>query len=699
MENEEPGSSLQVSFFKSLKDTSPSAVTLRQVYGLITSERYRDSTEKHRYYLDHGQESEAGRIKRGAEFITPSVICQGGRSVKHICGYTGIGMGDLDDLAPGMPRLIIERLRLDPYVLLAYITHSGLGVRLFFLTDITDVRYHNAVYRQGKAYYEQLLSHSFDEHCKNATRTSNLCYDPDAYYNPAAVPMHIGIPEEEDLPAAVRPRKTFHATVDKAAVAVRALLEQQGKRYTEGNYNDYVSSALYLMNDFGVAREMALEWAFEEFPEYNRDALDSIAGSVYVNNDEPGTKALPKDNSGKLSYASIGELEAFIRAQCSLRYNVVLARREICWLDETDFHDITDREENTLWLRAQKANLYSGQNTFLSILKSEFITGYNPLAAYVENLPVWDGQTDYISRVASMVHTSDDTAFALHFRKWFVAFMACILDKEVVNHTILVLIGEQGIYKTTFFNKLLPPELQRYFYTKTNSGQMTKDDNLALSEFALICIEEIDNLRPNELNRLKAMVTMSAVNERAAYDRNKNFRPHIASFCATGNNRLFLTDDTGNRRWLPSLVNFIDDLYHNEIPYEGLYAQALSLYRNGFRYWFSEYEMKELNRHNQRFEEPNIEKELICSHFRLPKPGETGIFISNAEIMERIGGVIKYNLSKTKINRSMRELGYEPIHNRSYRGFRVVLLTSDEIASYRSVGLIRISPEEPELLL
>ena len=47
----------------------------------------------------------------------------------------------------------------------------------------------------------------------------------------------------------------------------------------------------------------------------------------------------------------------------------------------------------------------------------------------------------------------------------------------------------------------------------------------------------------------------------------------------------------------------------------------------------------------------------------------------------------------------MRELGYEPIHTRSYRGFRVVVLTSDEIASYRSVGLIRVPPEEPELLL
>ena len=47
----------------------------------------------------------------------------------------------------------------------------------------------------------------------------------------------------------------------------------------------------------------------------------------------------------------------------------------------------------------------------------------------------------------------------------------------------------------------------------------------------------------------------------------------------------------------------------------------------------------------------------------------------------------------------MRELGCGPIYNRSYRGFCVVLLTSDEIASYRSVELIRILPEEPELLL
>lgn len=46
-------------------------------------------------------------------------------------------------------------------------------------------------------------------------------------------------------------------------------------------------------------------------------------------------------------------------------------------------------------------------------------------------------------------------------------------------------------------------------------------------------------MRPAELNQLKAMVTMPYVNERAAYGRNKERHPHIASFCGTGNNVQF----------------------------------------------------------------------------------------------------------------------------------------------------------------
>lgn len=89
---------------------------------------------------------------------------------------------------------------------------------------------------------------------------------------------------------------------------------------------------------------------------------------------------------------------------------------------------------------------------------------------------------------------SDQAEFRDYFRKWFVGILPALLDDTVVNHEILVLIGEQGLYKTTWFNFLLPPELRCYFYTKTNSDRLNKDDLFSLTEFALICFEELDGM-------------------------------------------------------------------------------------------------------------------------------------------------------------------------------------------------------------
>ena len=112
-------------------------------------------------------------------------------------------------------------------------------------------------------------------------------------------------------------------------------------------------------------------------------------------------------------------------------------------------------------------------------------------------------------------------------------------------------------------------------------------------------------MQRSELNQLKAMTTTLYVNERPAYGRNKVHLPHVASFCATGNNLQFLTDDTGNRRWLPFEVTAIDNPWTAHIDYEGLYAQAKHLLDNDFRYWYRDHEIEELNLANRRFETPN----------------------------------------------------------------------------------------------
>jgi predicted P-loop ATPase len=131
-------------------------------------------------------------------------------------------------------------------------------------------------------------------------------------------------------------------------------------------------------------------------------------------------------------------------------------------------------------------------------------------------------------------------------RKWLVAMIAGWLDDEVVNQEILVFVGRQGIYKTTWFNALLPPVLKMFFHSNTSFGNMTKDEVLKLSMYGLICCEELDTMKPSEMNRLKWAVTTTVTDERRPYAHYAERRNHIASYCGTGNNTQFIDDETSS---------------------------------------------------------------------------------------------------------------------------------------------------------
>ena len=152
----------------------------------------------------------------------------------------------------------------------------------------------------------------------------------------------------------------------------------------------------------------------------------------------------------------------------------------------------------------------------------------------------------------------DQKLFGIYFKKWLVATIASLLDTKVVNHEILVFIGKQGIYKTTWMQRLLPVELQRYFLRESNSRARQQGRPFTLTEFALVCLEELEEMTSAQVSQLKAITGMTDVNERAAYGHFKESRPHIASFCGTSNNVTFLNDLSGNRRWLPFEVDSID---------------------------------------------------------------------------------------------------------------------------------------------
>ena len=393
-------------------------------------------------------------------------------------------------------------------------------------------------------------------------------------------------------------------------------------------------------------------------------------------------------------YATVDDIQQFLSERVMLRFNVVTRRVEVHWL--TDFGDappqlddwtmLTDRVVNSLWVEMSQQKPVRVQDIF-RVIESDYVAEYNPFAFYLERLPPWDGEQDHILGLSLSVNVKGDGdeqfLFAEYLKKWLVGMVAAWVNPQVVNNVILVLIGPQGAYKTTWFNYLLPPELRRYFYTKTNASRMSKDDLLVLAQYGLVCCEELDTMRPAELNQLKAAVTMLSVDERAAYARYHEHRPHIASFCGTGNSLQFLSDPTGNRRWLPFEVESIEPPHDNPLDYRNIYSQAYSLYRKGFRYWFTQPEIERLARHNQQFETANLELELVSQYFRKPLDNEPGEFISVAMALQIVGANITQKLSKEMVSRAFTKLGFQSRRTSKYRGYIVVRRSAEEMRSMR----------------
>ena len=568
----------------------------------------------------------------------------------------------------------------------------------------------------GNAYYEALTGLPTDGQCKNVGRISTIAYDEELYYNPEATPFII---EPEEKKSVGRPRRVERVkmTVERCEDAVLRELERRGVRYEAGTYNKYVNAACYEMNRYGVPEEQCREWAVSRFDDYDTPAVEAIVRSCYQQTEEHGMARPPKAEK-ESRYATIKDIQDWLTEKnVKIRHNVITRKREMASPNPSqggvtatgklartsslevstspdntespllgrgkgEATELTDQHVNSLYCRfCLDTGRQAKISDFYIIIESDFYPEYHPMREYLDALPEWDGVTDYIDRVASMVHVTgcEQEMHNRFFKKWLVAMVAAWLEPDKTNHEILTYIGPQGIYKSTFVRHLLPTELSGYFSTKNFAGRMTKDDRLELTEMALVSLEELDSLTSAELNQLKAITTDPTVNERAAFARYKERRPHIASFCGTGNNPRFLTDLTDNRRWLPFLVRDIDSPWSHPLPYTEMYSQAYTLYRTGFRYWFDTEENAELQHHNRQFEEPCMEEELIATYLRVPYGDEVGEFLTATRIIELIGGSVKRPLQPKRVAFAMNRMGYKQRRVSGIRGWNVVILTGDKI--------------------
>ena len=714
--------------FHSLRDTRPEPTTWQVLFKEITNSTHTAATRHYRAHLATLSDIEAtgdaqqleqwkltkSNMKNAQPAFIPSVLLEGGRTYAHVKGFTGFIMVDIDGIPPERFAAILTLVKEDIHSFLVYITISGCGIRVISHVEggVTKANY-RMVWEWVNDHYARLCGVEIDGQCKNATRMSVLCHDPEALLRPEASSFHTSGMKPREKP---KRGTAVTVTAERAYKIIRAQLEEEGIAYAPGSYNDYVSRCFYHTNRYGVPQADAEAWALRTFPDYPRERLLPIVKSCYSLTMEFNTVPLPrfvrkkeKENDSSHKKATVEEMEEFINGYMKFRMNMLTHQIETqliadAYTDRPEasachWQRLTDHIENSLWCAMQHHGMAVNLNELHTLLGSDFVKEYHPLKEYLDGLPPWDGETDYIGRLAAMVHVKESphsplqqdksrerndlsetpVRFADILKRWMVSMIAAALNETVVNQVILTLIGRQGSYKTSFMQHILPPVLSEYYTTKSNSSRMTKDDLFTMTENLVINLEEIDTMPPSELNQLKAMVTQRYVDERRAYGRNKVHLPHVASFVATGNNLQFLTDDTGNRRWLPFEVEDIDSPWEADIPYEGIYSQTYALYQDvNFRYWFTDKEIQQLRGHVQQFEVPRPEYELILTYYRKPVGLERGVYTTSSQIIGRFGNT-SLRLSLQKVGRAMRELGFRQVKASNANYWVVVERTTEEV--------------------
>lgn len=536
---------------------------------------------------------------------------------------------------------------------------------------------------------------------------------------------------------------------------VAPMLARKGYKFQPSCHNDYVMRVGYMLAERRFSKKVVVRWALRTFgADYS--GTEQVINSCFASSSSRGRDGVRAgqgdahtasveeikaflDGRVRLRYNVItSRVECLLtgvntnNSFSGLNTNLTNDTNKSLGVNTNltcpQWQPISDRIVNTLWSQMASVMRVNIQDVY-RVIESDYVPAFNPFVEYLESLPEWhEGDHDYIADLAATVkikgeqehiespqtstqkeaqeeaqeeaslkgpsQATDSSLFTLRssLKKWLVGMVAGWISEDVVNNVILVFIGEQGAYKTTWFNYLLPPQLKQYFYTKTNANRMTRDDLLTLAQYGLVCCEELDTMRPAELNQLKAAVTMPSIDERAAYAHFHEHRKHIASFCGTGNNVSFLSDPTGNRRWLPFEVESIVSPRDHPFCYEGIYSQALALYKSGFTFWFTKEEIQEQNRHNRKFETPRLEHELVDLYFRRPLEHENSMFMTSSRVLQIIGSGITQKLSATRIGMAFSELGFQRVRYHGIRGYLVMQRTAEEIMAYQKSMAMHAMP-------
>jgi len=357
-----------------------------------------------------------------------------------------------------------------------------------------------------------------------------------------------------------------------------------GKHYTNV---DIVAARLGVTPTEAVAR-MAEHFGFEGFPRKEKKA--SLAATQVA----PVPLSLTQAGLPKPTFANLcAVLREGPEFKGKLSYNLMDLKPYLAGKPIGEMHSGLIREMIEL-----RYGFAPGLDTLHHAIRtvSEESNPWHPVRDYLGALK-WDGVKRCESLCSKALHVSRPLE-GLFVLKWLISAVARAYKPGCKADSALVIVGKQGLYKSTFFEAL-----GGEFFADSRMDLTKSDSFLQLHSAWIYEWAEVDGVTSQtRASAVKAFMTSSADTFRAPYERAVTTHPRSVVLCGTTNENKFLVDQTGSRRfWVVEIEQKANIDLVRKLR-DQLWAEARHMYEAGIPWHLSPEEEAEREEQAKEFE-------------------------------------------------------------------------------------------------
>ena len=513
-----------------------------------------------------------------------------------------------------------------PYTMLAFAGSSGVTLKVIVKvsneSNDIDMNFLNDARESAYRLYNALTGCNFYVDELTPHEGCRMSYDAQLYYNPEAQQLPV-IRESGDV------LKAYKGTQVEDGGEVVWYPEYNERERLQMEYQACLSKAIdeeaddsercvQLLADYCAKARLGEESCVKRtqgrfrFRDVSDDLIRKIFRNAYKQPYEGRT--LSQMNEKERIMRSI---ENFLNRRYQLRFNVV---KQVTEFRKNDllfkpWEPLTDRELKSIAVEEMKEGGESWMRDIQTYIESAHITDYNPVHEFLAGCGEWDGKRDYIEEFAHRLPT-DYEDWPKYFHRWFLAMVAQALDmnRDHGNSMVPMLIGGQGIMKSTFCKNILPPSMREYYMDDIKMDNAEQVERV-LGRMWLVCIDEYNAKTDREQAKIKRILTEKDVQVRKMRSDQYTMTPRLCSFIATTNDPTPLPSGDGSRRYLCVEVTGPVNM-KGRIPYKQMFAQAVrELHQSNCLYWFTSDDEARIQRHNSRYQQESSLETILQNLF------------------------------------------------------------------------------------